>query len=342
MSRQRSYSPRDFGSTHRLATSHSYPPAVGNHLHSSAVTESHHWHSPPHHDDTSARRTAGSAAHSASPHSHHHYHDESSQAIAVVIEALYLVSMGVEGRCPDSGALTASHAALLTTLRECNAPQLRHLLQLTMQLQDSANHRAVKRDDHRGANLPADGDGRWSPRQSASSSVATKISDRNGNFVEHVDPNRRYCHLCDSQYTIQNASSHFEGKRHKQHLLRLLHNEEYDELSKQAVLARSSGVPTPEELYGQCAFVQPERSSRARAGHPRDAEAGQHSSHNGWHSSGVSRGSEVQNSSGHHHPDGIRAAYHMLQHPSSQAHVHGNSAHHRNNHDHYAPPPRRY
>lgn len=68
-----------------------------------------------------------------------------------------------------------------------------------------------------------------------------------------VDPNRRSCHLCRKEYNIQIAAQHFEGKTHKQQLRKLLDEQNWDELRRQAELARASGVVTTAEFYGRCA-----------------------------------------------------------------------------------------
>ncbi len=65
-----------------------------------------------------------------------------------------------------------------------------------------------------------------------------------------IDPNVRYCHLCDVTYNEQITLEHVEGKRHKQHLLRLVHDGNWDELAKQREIARRANAPTPENLYG--------------------------------------------------------------------------------------------
>ncbi len=65
-----------------------------------------------------------------------------------------------------------------------------------------------------------------------------------------VDPNVRFCHLCDVTYNEQITLEHVEGKRHKQHLLRLLHAQDWEELSKQRDIAKRANAQTPESLYG--------------------------------------------------------------------------------------------
>lgn len=65
-----------------------------------------------------------------------------------------------------------------------------------------------------------------------------------------VDPNARHCALCDLSYNLQIARQHFEGKRHRQHLIRLVHLGEHAQLEQQALLARQAGLTLTEDLYG--------------------------------------------------------------------------------------------
>jgi hypothetical protein len=65
-----------------------------------------------------------------------------------------------------------------------------------------------------------------------------------------VDPSARHCQLCDTSYNIQIARQHFEGKRHRQHLIRLVHLREHEQLEQQALLARQAGLALTEDLYG--------------------------------------------------------------------------------------------
>lgn len=65
-----------------------------------------------------------------------------------------------------------------------------------------------------------------------------------------IDPSARFCPLCEIPYNVQIARQHFEGKRHRQHLLRLVHLQEFNRLEEQALLARQAGCTLTEELYG--------------------------------------------------------------------------------------------
>ena len=65
-----------------------------------------------------------------------------------------------------------------------------------------------------------------------------------------VDPNVRYCNLCDVTYNQQITLEHVEGKRHKQHILRLLEGGHYEELRRQREIAERANASTPENLYG--------------------------------------------------------------------------------------------
>jgi hypothetical protein len=75
-----------------------------------------------------------------------------------------------------------------------------------------------------------------------------------GNKVR-VDPNARHCSLCDLQYNVQISLQHFEGRRHRQHLQRLVHLKEYDQLEEHAWLARQAGCTLTEEYYGPFAHA---------------------------------------------------------------------------------------
>lgn len=86
-----------------------------------------------------------------------------------------------------------------------------------------------------------------------------------------VDPNARHCPLCDTPYNIQIARQHFEGKRHRMHLIRLVHLREYEQLEQQALLARQAGLTLTEELYGHFAHTP------LSAGPPSSSYAGSHS-----------------------------------------------------------------
>jgi hypothetical protein len=66
-----------------------------------------------------------------------------------------------------------------------------------------------------------------------------------------VDPNVRYCNLCDKYYQFQIASQHFDGRRHKLHVKKLMDEGEWDELNRHAELARNAGCDTPVEIYGR-------------------------------------------------------------------------------------------